>query len=190
MDAAASTTLPLLPYHTVLVPGGVLTLRLVASTQLELVRECGRRDTDFGICLAVDGHARNDSLTASFGTEARIEDFSSGTDGVPTLRVRGRRRFHVRQRHVDDSGLILATIEWCELDADDPVRPEHAVLVLILERILEQAGVQATPARLDDSAWVGWRLVEWLPLDDEQRLALLQQDDPHDRLDQLVALLS
>ena len=38
----------------------------------------------------------------------------------------------------------------------------------------------------DDAAWVGWRLAELLPVSDEQRLGLLQQDDPHRRLDRLL----
>ena len=36
---------------------------------------------------------------------------------------------------------------------------------------------------------VGWRLAELLPLQDEQRQALLQIDDPHHRLYRLLALL-
>lgn len=40
---------------------------------------------------------------------------------------------------------------------------------------------------LDQAAWVGWRLAELLPLTEQQRLSLLQQDDPHRRLDQLLA---
>ncbi len=34
--------------------------------------------------------------------------------------------------------------------------------------------------------WVGWRLAELLPLSEQQRLQLLQMDDPHERLQQLL----
>ncbi|MGO4779312.1 ATP-dependent protease, partial [Lysobacter sp. 2RAB21] len=44
-------------------------------------------------------------------------------------------------------------------------------------------------SRMDDAAWVGWRLAELLPLSLPQRQMLLQMDDPHLRLDQLLALL-
>ena len=44
--------------------------------------------------------------------------------------------------------------------------------------------------QLDDAAWVGWRLIELLPLSDRQRQALLQEDDPHARLDQILGLVS
>jgi Lon protease-like protein len=43
---------------------------------------------------------------------------------------------------------------------------------------------------LDSAAWVGWRLAELLPLSDAQRLAVLQEDDPHARLDRLLALMA
>jgi Lon protease-like protein len=191
MPVAVPPSLPLLPFNTVLVPGAALELRLVAPAHLELVRECGRRDAGFGVCLVLQGE-QTDAVasTAAFGTEARIEDFSAGEDGVPALRIRGRRRFHVRQTRVRDSGLITAVVDWCEPDPDDPVRPEHAALVLVLERILQKAGVDATPTQLDDAAWVSWRLIEWLPLTDSQRQALLQEDDPHARLDRLLLMLS
>jgi Lon protease-like protein len=42
----------------------------------------------------------------------------------------------------------------------------------------------------DDAAWVGWRLAELLPLHDAQRQELLQLDDPHARLDRILALVS
>jgi len=35
-------------------------------------------------------------------------------------------------------------------------------------------------------AGVGWRLAELLPLQDAQRLQLLQRDDPHQRLQALL----
>jgi Lon protease-like protein len=93
---------------------------------------------------------------------------------------------------VRDNGLVVAEVEWCEPDPDDVLRPEHGLLSLVLQRILEQVGGEhaaATQARFDDAAWVGWRLAELLPLADAQRQVLLQQDDPHDRLDALLALM-
>jgi Lon protease-like protein len=93
---------------------------------------------------------------------------------------------------VRDNGLVVAQVEWCEPDPDDELRPEHAVLGMLLRSILEQVGGEhaaAPPARFDDAGWVGWRLAELLPLSDEQRQLLLQEDDPHARLDALLALL-
>ena len=190
----AASPLALFPLKTVLVPGGALGLRVFEPRYLDLVRDCGRSGDGFGVCLILEGQEVGAvAATAAFGTEARIEDFGTGDDGLLTLRVRGRRRFHVQQTRVRDNGLIVAGVDWRDPDPDDELRPEHAVLSLVLKHILEQVGgehADASWARLDDAAWVGWRLVEMLPVSDRQRQALLQEDDPHARLDQILALVS
>jgi uncharacterized protein len=191
-----ASSLALFPLRTVLVPGGALGLRVFEPRYLDLVRDCGRNAEGFGVCLMLDGEdpgAGAATATAAFGTEARIEDFGTGADGLLTLRVRGRRRFHVRSTRVRDNGLIVAGVDWRDPDPDDELQPQHAVLAQVLRHILEQAGgeyADASPARMDDAAWIGWRLVELLPLSDRQRQALLQEDDPHARLDRILALVS
>lgn len=188
MDAADS--LPLFPLHTVLLPGAALGLRVFERRYLDMVRDCGRSGSGFGVCMILDGEEAGAPATpAAFGTEAVVEDFGTGQDGLLTLQVRGARRFHVERTRVRDNGLIVGQVRWCEADIDDPVRPEHAPLVTVLEYFLDQVGGEhskASHARFDDAAWVGWRLAEFMPLTDPQRLAVLQADDPHRRLDLLL----
>jgi Lon protease-like protein len=93
---------------------------------------------------------------------------------------------------VRDNGLQVAEVEWADPDPVEPLRPEHGLLATLLRGVLEQVGgehADALDARIDDAAWVGWRLVEMLPLQDIQRQQLLQVDDPHERLDRLLSLL-
>jgi Lon protease-like protein len=193
MTPSSTHALPLFPLKTVLVPGATLGLRVFEPRYLDLVRECGHDGSGFGICLILEGEEAGATTTsAAFGTEARIEDFGADAGGLLTLQVRGARRFQVRRTRVRDNGLVVAQVEWCDPDPDDELRPEHAVLGMLLRGILEQVGgehASAPPACFDDAGWVGWRLAELLPLEDEQRQLLLQEDDPHARLDALLALL-
>ncbi|CAG4969699.1 MAG: LON peptidase substrate-binding domain-containing protein [Lysobacter sp.] len=188
-----SESLSLFPLPTVLVPGAALGLRVFEPRYLDLVSECGRKGTGFGVCLLMDGDEGSETTAAAaFGTEALIEDFGTGDDGLLTLRVRGARRFHARQLRVRDNGLQVAEVEWADPDPVEPLRPEHGLLATLLRGVLEQVGgehADALDARIDDAAWVGWRLVEMLPLQDIQRQQLLQVDDPHERLDRLLSLL-
>ena len=86
-------TLPLFPLQTVLVPGGALGLRIFETRYLDLIRDCGRSGTGFGVCLILDGdEAGAPAVPAAVGTEARIEDFGTTGDGLLMLRVRGARR--------------------------------------------------------------------------------------------------
>lgn len=186
-------TLPLFPLQTVLVPGASLGLRIFETRYLDLVRDCGRSGTGFGICLILEGdEAGAPAFPAAVGTEARIEDFGSTEDGLLMLRVRGGRRFHVHGTQTRSNGLLVADVEWYDPDADDELRPEHGLLGSMLQQVIEQAGgefAKVPPSRFDEAAWVGWRLAELLPLSNPQRQMLLQEEDPHARLDRLLALM-
>ncbi|WP_372183656.1 LON peptidase substrate-binding domain-containing protein [Xanthomonas axonopodis] len=188
---ADTSALPLFPLHSVLLLGAAMGLRVFERRYLDLVRECGRNGTSFGVCLILEGNEVGVPATpAAFGTEGRIEDFDVGADGVLVLRLRGTRRFHVQRSRIRDNGLVVGDVAWREPDPDDELRPEHGLLSTVLERMLEQVGgefASVGPGLMDQAAWVGWRLAELLPLTGQQRLSLLQQDDPHRRLDQLLA---
>ena len=194
MDGDNVATLPLFPLHSVLVPGGALGLRVFEPRYLDLVRECGRSGGTFGICLILEGgEAGAPATPAAWGTEAVIEDFDRDADGLLALQVRGARRFRVQQVRVRDNGLVVAGVEWQTEDPEVQPRPEHALLREVLAGILEQAGSDpyAVPkARMEDAAWIGWRLAELLPLDDHQRLGLLQEPDPHARLQKILEFIS
>lgn len=185
-----ATTLSLFPLHTVLLPGAMLGLRVFERRYLDLLRECGRNGSTFGVCLILQGEETGaPAVPAAYGVEARVEDFDLGADGVLQLQLRGGRRFHVEHTRVRDNGLVVAQVQWCTDDADDELRPEHSLLATLLTHIIEQAGPAyepGSPVLLDQAGWVGWQLAQLLPLEDRQRLQLLQLDDVHQRLDRLL----
>ncbi|MET0328809.1 MAG: LON peptidase substrate-binding domain-containing protein [Luteimonas sp.] len=187
------TSLPLFPLRTVLVPGAALGLRVFEPRYLDMIRECGRRGTGFGICLILDGEEVGVPATpAGVGTGAVIEDFDVGADGILALRVRGTRRFHVKRTRVRDNGMIVADVDWCAADSDVDLQPEHALLGVVLRKILERIdGADQTfpEPHFDNAAWVGWRLAELLPLEQADRQLLLQEDDPDERLATLLRLI-
>ena len=188
-------TLPLFPLHAVLVPGARLDLRIFEPRYLDMVRDCGRSGSGFGVCLILAGEETGAAATpAAWGTEAVIEDFGTTPEGRLALRVRGTRRFQVTRTRVRDNGLLVGEVAFREDVSDAPagslrLRPEHALLAELLRRILDQVGgehADPAPAQLDDAPWVGWRLAELLPLTPAQRQLLLQVDDPHARLQRLL----
>lgn len=184
--------LPLFPLQVVLVPGAVLGLRVFEPRYLDMVGECGRNGGGFGICLIDEGgEVGEPAVPSRFGTEALIEDFGTDDDGLLTLRVRGARRFEVRSTSVRANGLVVAAVSWCaDAPASTRLRPEHALLGTLLERIFDQVGrPPGAEGSIEDAVWVGWRLLEMLPMPEEQRAALLGVDDPHRRLDGLLELI-
>lgn len=185
--------LPLFPLRSVLFPDGELRLRIFEPRYLDMVRHCSRHAAPFGVCLILDGEEVGKPATpAAFGTTARIVDFHADADGLLGLVVRGDRRFHVRRTRVRDNGLIVADIDWSDEPEPQRLRPEHGLLGILLQRLVQQFGgplAQAEQRLFDDAAWVGFRLGEMLPFSNAERQAMLQCEDPHARLDRIVQRL-
>lgn len=192
-ESTATVSLSIFPLRTVLLPGAALGLRVFEPRYLDLVRECSRTGAGFGVCLILEGEETGAPATsAAFGTEALIEDFGTDDGGLLTLQVRGARRFRVQHVRVRDNGRQVADIRWCDADRAEPLQPEHGLLAVLLQSLLDRFGgehAMAPSALLDDASWVSWRLAELLPLENAQRQELLQIDDAHQRLDRLISLL-
>ena len=68
--------LPLFPLHTVLFPGGLLSLRIFETRYVDLIGRCLREDGSFGVCLIHEGSEAGAPPTfADTGTSARIMDW-------------------------------------------------------------------------------------------------------------------
>ena len=185
-----SADIPLFPLNTVLFPGGPLSLRIFEPRYLDLVRECTRNGSGFGVCLILQGReAGEPAVPAAVGTFARIVDFYTLPDGLLGIRATGGERFHVDRSRVRDNGLAHGQVQFWPDEPIVAVPPEYALLATILERLLEKAKIPFERASLDDASWVGFRLAEALPLENRERQHLLQMTDPLARLGQTLHYL-
>ena len=177
--------LPLFPLPTVLFPEGVLPLRIFEPRYLTMIGRCMKDGVGFGVVLArSDRNPSSASDFHPFGTACEITDWGQGDDGLLHIVVRGRRRFKVRGTSLQTDGLIVGDVQFRDANWGRPLAPEDAWLAeLVAQMIAElpQSGMPS-PSRLDDAAWVSFRLSEMLPLVLAQRQALLQMDDADARL--------
>lgn len=189
----SAETLPLFPLNSVLLPGGWLDLRIFETRYLDLIADCGRKGTGFGIVLIADGReAGAPAEIHAVGCEARIIDFSTLPDGLLGIRVEGQRRFRVLDSHVEANGLRVATVDFAAAAPRLTVPSEYAVLVTILERLGEHGDSQlaaAAKASFDDADWVSWRVIERLPLEWSEKQQALAEDDPIQRLQWIIEQL-
>lgn len=186
--------LALFPLRTVLVPGGYLPLQIFERRYIDLVRECTRSDSVFGVCLILDGtEAGEMPQHAAIGTSAKIYDFNTLPNGLLGITARGEDRFRVRDTSMRDNGLLAGRVEWLARPQARQSLPEaYQVLARILERFLEKVGNQYPGWHrdmLDDAEWVSFRLTELLPLGNLEKQALLEFDDPLPRLQRLLERL-
>jgi uncharacterized protein len=188
-----TSEIPLFPLNTVLFPGGQLQLRIFEPRYLDLVRECTRTGSPFGVCQILDGHEVGaPAMPAAVGTLARITDFSYREDGLLGITTEGGSRFRVVRTRVRSDGLLRGEVEpWPDEDAQQ-VPVEFALLQTILERLIETIGPQwrhAERSLYEDASWLGFRLAELLPLAAEEQQQLLEMTDPLQRLAALRDIL-
>lgn len=185
--------LPLFPLNTVLFPGAPLQLRIFEPRYLDLVRECSRHGTGFGVCLILEGQEAVGLATpAAVGTVAHITDFHRDDDGLLGIVAEGGSRFRVARSRVRSDGLLRGDVELWPDEPTQPVPVEFALLQSIAERLIETMAPQwrhAPREHYDDAAWVGFRLSELLPLDTTEQQQMLELQDPLERLAQLRDVL-
>ena len=188
----AGEEIALFPLHTVLFPGGPLPLRIFEPRYIDMVRRSLRAHTVFGVVLMEGGdEAGAAPVTATIGTSARIADFNPLPDGLLGVTCLGVRKFHLRSRRVQSDGLNLGEVDWLAAEREIELPDEYQRLGQLLRKVLPELGdfYQAVAKRFEDSAWVGYRLAEILPLSLADKQYCLELDDPLARLARLSPLI-
>ncbi|HSY08350.1 MAG TPA: LON peptidase substrate-binding domain-containing protein [Steroidobacteraceae bacterium] len=188
----AADEIALFPLHAVLFPGGPLPLRIFEPRYIDMVRRSLRTQSAFGVVL-LDGGAETGGVTstAAVGTTARIADFYSLPDGLLGITCLGVRKFQLRDRRVQSDGLHLGAVDWLAAEREIALPAEYQHLGQLLRKVLPELGAfyEGVSKRFEDSAWVGYRLAEILPLSLSDKQYCLELDDPLARLARLSPLI-
>ncbi len=172
--------LPLFPLNSVIFPGGALPLRLFEPRYLDMVKECMRNEHGFGIVLIKDGEEAGQTAEVySTGTECRIADWETLSDGLLGITAYGERKFHIESTRVQADQLLLGKIQILEADPEVDLPEEFESMRIFLQKVITQVGKPYTtlPAAYDKAGWVGARLTELLPLQSALKQRLLDIDD-------------
>jgi Lon protease-like protein len=190
--SSAAQEIALFPLHTVLLPGGLLPLRIFEPRYVDLVGRCLRGNDVFGVVLIQVGEETGSPVrTAAVGTGARIVDFQPLADGLLGLLCRGERRFRIVSQHQQPDGLNCAVVDWLSEAAPEPLEPAFAPLA----RMVREAFASLTNSQrfiephYEDAGWVSHRLAEMMPLEPALLQRLLELERPGERLRLLAPLI-
>lgn len=184
--------LPLFPLETVLFPGGELPLQIFEPRYLDMVRDCTRTETSFGVCLIRQREGDQQNRYAHIGTAARICDWYTRENGLLGIICRGTQRFRITSTNSRDNGLLVGRVDWLKSEPAVELPLEYSVLSTIVARYMEQAHDQFPdfePGQLENAVFVGYRLAELLPISSKDKQAVLAMDDVLGRLDILQRVL-
>lgn len=182
--------LPLFPLPLVLNPGGELSLKIFEPRYLDMVRNCARQQSPFGICALVTHQSSDHRNISAIGCAAKIVDFDTLPNGLLGIEVVGLERFRLLGVRTQPDGLCIGDIEGIQPEPVLPVPAEFGLLAEIVAGILSGSRKHALGRdQLDNASWVGFRLSECLPLELGERQQLLETSDPLARLALLASWL-
>ena len=187
-----SSIIALFPLHAVLFPGGPLPLRIFETRYTDMVRRCMRTQEPFGVVLIQEGdEAGVVATTATVGCTARIVDFHTLHDGLLGISCVGERKFRVLRVWRADDGLNMGEVAWLPAEPELPVPADCERLASTLRRALEELAehYENVARKFDDAAWIGARVAELLPIELADKQALLELDDPIERLRSLLTVV-
>jgi uncharacterized protein len=187
-----NSVIALFPLHTVLFPGGPLPLRIFETRYTDMVRRCMREQEPFGVVLIQEGDEAGDvATTATVGCTARIADFHTLHDGLLGISCVGDRKFRVQRVWRAGDGLNMGEVSWLPAEQEIALPERYGHLAATVERALEDLAehYEHVDRKFGDAAWIGARLTELLPIELSDKQALLELDDPIERLDTLLTVV-
>lgn len=177
-------TCPLFPLRTVLYPGGPLPLRIFEARYLDMISNCLKTESPFGVLLIREGAETGPASTYEVGTLARITDWYQGSDGLLGVTAIGERRFRLLSAERQADGLNTGDIEL--LDEAPPVElpSEYQPMSQILAGVLGNLGklYESLDTNYEDAGWVSYRFAEILPISPDDKQVYLEIEDPIERL--------
>ncbi len=172
--------LPLFPLKTVLLPSNTLSLKVFETRYLDMIAECMREDSTFGIILIYKGEETlGDTDIHSIGTTAKISDWQDRADGLLGVTALGLERFEIISTRVLDNGLTLGKVRILAETAEVEIPGQFYYMQELLSHISAQEGkIQNKNQSFSEMMY---RLIYQLPLDTNLKQRLLEIPNCGDR---------
>ncbi len=182
---------PLFPLRTVLYPGGPLPLRIFETRYLDMISQCLKNDSLFGVLLIRSGSETGLASTYDIGTLARITDWYQGNDGLLGITAVGEQRFRLLSSSRQADGLNIGEIELLSEEVGPALPDEYKPLAQILSGVLDDLGrlYESIDRNYENADWVGYRFAEILPITPEQKQSCLEAEDSVKRLEMMREVL-
>lgn len=190
--------IPLFPLPLVLFPGGRIPLQIFETRYLDMVKRCMRDNTGFGVVLIEEGKQvltgpeQQLPSVCHYGTYATFVDFDQNPNGTLGIMVEGQVKFVIRDQYELPDRLMMAQVEFLEMEDQLPVPADKQHLVNLLEMFMEHEAVQGLGLSInfEQACDVGSRLTELLPCANQFKQRMLELKNPIIRLNELEKLIA
>lgn len=191
------TELPLFPLSGVLLPFGRIPLKIFEPRYLDLVRDCLKSNSPFGVVWIRHGaeviqRGRAAPQLGDYGTCARIVDWDQLPNGLLGIVIEGGERFDLFTTQTRSNGLMVGEVAMRPAVTPAPMSESWLSLMEVLRGLEAHPHVERMKLRVDyNDPWqVAYTLIQLLPLDEALKYELLGIDNIDLLMAELQGLLN
>ncbi len=183
---------PVFPLNMTLFPGGRLPLQIFEARYIDMVKTCLKNEHGFIIVSIKEGQeVGHRPEIYNVGTYVEIIDWDSLPSGLLGITVEGQERVNLSDLSEESDKLITASIDFIEAEDHISVPQSYSNLIDILKSIKSNPVIHNLNLNINyqSATELSCRLSELLPFNIEDKQALLELQDPIERLDRVQAIL-
>lgn len=190
--------LPLFPLNAVLLPHARMPIHVFEPRYIELIRNCLRNETGFGICLIKSGSEVGGTPDPHLvGTACRILSVQTHSDKTMDIVIEGRRRFRIRRIDEETFPYLIGHVEDVteeEVEEDNRLSAlairVRELMTTLIEQALQHANMQVATVKLpEDPVALSFVVAEFLNLEPQQQQFFIELTDTAERLAELIPII-
>ena len=186
----AHKDIPIFPLKSIILPGGQFPLRIFERRYLDMTRDCLKNNDGFIIALT----KRDSDYISSvydYASYVEIVDWSQLDGGLLGITVESKQIVKLSNCNLDECNLLKGDAEEVEYGVDYLVPQKYQILSKFYKKIYPEikAYIFHIKPKYNDANWLGFRLIECLPIELNDKADLISMQEPLDRLERILHIV-
>ena len=178
--------LAVFPLPVVLLPGGLLPLKIFETRYLDMVANCLRHHEPFVVAPVLQEDSLNSQLK-SIGTTGNITGWNSSTNGTLHILVKGKKKVEIINPNTNTNGLIVSQVkEKVDEDSDPSPRFHH---LLDFAESIQDSEIGSSDTNAPSAIFIAYRLAEQHDFNAADKFSILSETTGAKKLELLEKIL-
>ena len=182
--------IPIFPLKSIILPGGQFPLRIFERRYLDMIRDSLKTNSGFVIALTKKD-ADYISSVHDYACYVEIVDWSQLDGGLLGITVEGKSLVTLSNCKLDETNLLRGDAQQIKSSIDHLIPQKYQILSKFYRKIYPEikAYIFHNKSKYNDANWIGFRLIECLPIEISDKADLIATNEPLDRLEKILHIV-
>ena len=182
--------IPIFPLKSIILPGGQFPLRIFERRYLDMIRDSLKTNSGFVIALTKKD-ADYISSVHDYACYVNIVDWSQLDGGLLGITVEGKSLVTLSNCKLDETNLLRGDAQQIKSSIDHLIPQKYQILSKFYRKIYPEikAYIFHNKPKYNDANWIGFRLIECLPIEISDKADLISTNEPLDRLEKILHIV-